>query len=219
MQYMKSVRLIACALAALSVVTGHAKAAGGGKTSATVALTFDDFSGDEIMSDGLGAYAGTLGGRYGTLKMSTGADSLFFDFSNAVSQGAVTPFGSAGTSGFLSGVDMSADNVDGDAGTSLQTFVVFSFRAPAPDGSGPTDWRLSMWMVVDRVDTSGDGQADTFVLSRPPADPWPIYAFLDWLTDPVRETTSGPRRGPPYQDDGWRGGGQFDMDWGVVIAK
>jgi len=216
MQLTKSGRFLACALAMLFVATGHAAAA---RAHTAVTITFNDLSGDGIRSDGLGGYAGTVGGRNGTLRMSTGEDSLFFDFSNAVYPGAVTPFGSVATSGYLSGVDMTADYVDGDAGTSGWVLVLFSFVAPAPDGSGPTDWVLSMWMVVDRQDTSGDGLADTFVLSRPVADPYPVYAGLAWHTDPVREPQKGPRRYPPYKDDGWRAGGTFDMDWGAVIGK
>jgi len=111
------------------------------------------------------------------------------------------------------------DQLDGDAGTTSFVTVLFEFVAPAPDGSGPTDWRLLATMEVERKDTTGDGAADTFVLTRPAANPYPFYAYLSWHTDPVQEPATGPRRGPPYRDDGWRAGGTFDMDWGAVVEK
>jgi hypothetical protein len=219
LRFMKSNRVMAGALAALIVVAAHATAAKGAKGRGTVAVSFDDAFGDGIQSDGYGTYTGTVGGRNGTFKMSTGEDSLFFDFSHPIYKGLITPFGSDGDSGLVSGVDVSADYVDGDPGTSGLTFVVFDFVAPNPDGSGPTDWRLSMWMVVDRQDANKDGEADTFVFSRPAADPYPYYAFLEWHTDPVIQKPTGPRRYPPEKDDGWYLSGSYDMDWGAVIEK
>ena len=51
------------------------------------------------------------------------------------------------------------------------------------------------------------------------ANPFPFYASLGWRTDPVREKKTGPRRGPGYRDDGWRGAGSYDMPWGSTIEK
>jgi hypothetical protein len=204
------------ALAAMLVATAGLSLAAP-PTRAT--LAFDDEVGDAIQSDGLGSYSGRFGGRNGDFTISTGEDSIYFDFSQDVSVTALTPFGSAGDSGTIDGVDLTIDNLDGDAGTELLVSARFEFIAPAPDGSGPTDWRLWMTMRLERRDSSGDGVADTFVLTRPAPDPFRYDAFLGWRTDPEQNPATGPRRGPPYKDDGWRSAGQFDMAWGATIEK
>jgi hypothetical protein len=199
------ITLIALAFAAATV------AAKGGKAAVPVTILFDDVAGDAIQSDGLGAYTGTVSPRTGDFELATGADELFFDFSVAIYPGATPPF----QSGLLDGVTMTVYAMDGAPGTSSPVTVRFEFVAPAPDGSGPTDWRLTLWMNLSRSDTDGDGATDTYVLEHPGE----YYANLAWLTDPETPSTTGPRRGPPYKDDGWRAGGTFDMVWGATLHR
>ncbi|MHC4960440.1 MAG: hypothetical protein ACYTGN_18990, partial [Planctomycetota bacterium] len=132
--------LLALALASVTV------AAKGGKAAVPATILFDDVLGDAIQSDGLGAYAGALNPRTGNFELSTGADELFFDFSVAVYPGATPPF----QSGYIDDVTLTVYAMDGAPGTSAPVTVWFEFVAPAPDGSGPTDWRLIQWMEVTR---------------------------------------------------------------------
>jgi hypothetical protein len=206
-------------LAALLAIVLSATAAKGAKARTAATILFDDVAGDAIQSDGFGAYSGSYKSRDGSFSMSTGEGSLFFDFSSNVNPDAVTPFGVASDSGFLSDVDMTVSVLNGDAGATWLATVQFDFVAPAPDGTGPTEWRLWMAIEVEAQDTSGDGQVDTYVLSRPAPDPFPFHANLAWRTDPVNDPQPGPRRGPRYKDDGWRAAGQFDMPWGAAIER
>ena len=75
---MKRRMLSLAAFAALLFVTTAFAAKGGSQTTAN--MLFDDLAGDAIQSDGLGAYAGAIRGRDGSLLISTGERSLLIDF-------------------------------------------------------------------------------------------------------------------------------------------
>ena len=207
-----SLRILPVALVLAASLVGAA-----GRPTAT--MEFDDASGDAIRSDGLGAYVGTYSGRNGSFSLATGEDSIFFDFSNAYALDVVTPFGDAGDSGWLSGVQLTVGYLEGDPGTTSRTTALFEFVAPAPDGTGPTDWQLLVVLDLDRRDTNNDGSTDTILLRTPDPEPYVYYADLAWRTEPVQEPVSAPRRGPPYKDDGWRLAGRFDMPWGAAIQR
>jgi len=210
---LRSLRTVAAALILAASFAGAA----GGRPTAT--LEFDDATGDAIRSDGLGAYVGTYSGRYGQFSLATGEDSIYFDFSDAYALDVVTPFGAAGDAGWLSGIQLTINYLDGDPDTTSRTTALFEFTAPAPDGTGPTDWQLTITLDVDRRDTTGDGVVDTIYLRVPDPQPYVYYADLGWRTEPVDEWEPGPRRGPVYRDDGWRLAGRFNMPWGATIRR
>ncbi|MHC4954841.1 MAG: hypothetical protein ACYTGZ_13225 [Planctomycetota bacterium] len=203
--------------AALLCVATHTALAGkAGKGSSAVTVRFDDLLGDAIRSDGLGPYGGSVLSKDGSLKMSTGTRTMFFDFSKPLLAGSIQPFGAGTDSGHISKVSLVVDwGLDGP-GDAVN--LEFQFVAPAPDGSGPTDWRISSDIGVTRKDTTGDGVADTYILAWSSPD-HAQYASTWWQDEPVRDPSSGPRRGPRPKDDGWRPVGRFDMAWGAVVEK
>ena len=99
---------LAVVVALLAVSTSGVLAARGGKPKPGIpaTLTFDDFAGHAIRSDGLGPYAATIQNQI--ITFSTGKKrSLFFDFSTCFpGVPCESPFGSS-TSGTVSNVTLS----------------------------------------------------------------------------------------------------------------
>ena len=98
---------LVAACAALTMVATHTALAGkAGKGSSAVTVRFDDLLGDAIRSDGLGPYGGSVLSKDGSLKMSTGKRTMFFDFSKPVLAGSIQPFGADADSGHISSVSL-----------------------------------------------------------------------------------------------------------------
>jgi len=224
-----AVALLSAPADALAARGGNGNGGNGNKDISTPAtLTFGDATGDHVRSDGLGSHAATIDSTGNTLELSTGARAIYFDFSNVVRPDSFDPFGGGATAGWISDVSISISSLNSiligepDPNKSLAG-ATFLFTAPAPNGSGPTEWRLTgPTLDLLRVDTDGDGVNDRYELSTMQGAGY--VAALAWLDDPVNKPVkegSGGRGGggPPYHDDGWRSAGWFDMQWTADVAR
>lgn len=197
---------LAAALALLAATPLVARAAKGG--GAKYLAAFDDDPANAIRSDGAGPYDASFSGRDQELTISTGARALFLDFSVLVSGPGDTPFGTA-TSGWLTGVTYKG-GVQGDPGTEGGIGSShLEFNAPAPDGSGLTQWWLYMRGTVKRVDVDGDGATDVYELAGT-AD-----TLLWW--DGSQQQGPG-HRGGKDPAGGWTQAGTYSLPWAIMVA-
>ena len=185
---------LAVLAALLSAAPYTAFAAKGGRSN-PVGVTFDDLFDDAIQSDGLGPYEASIG-RKGSLVLSTGDRTLFFDFSRAINPWWFHPF--AGDAADIDNVTVTVSSLDQASAT-----VVFAFQALDPyAGTRISDWELRMTVSVS--------QSNGFYYLESASD-----AELWWLN---RKNASHGRGTEHRYGPEWELAGIFEMPWGAEVS-
>jgi hypothetical protein len=202
-----AVFITAATLAAVAAAARSGPKTDGGGKSLTIA--FGDGEGDAIKSDGQGPYDASFKGRDSDFVMSTGSRELFLDFSMPQGDGNDTPF-EGDTAGWLSGVTLTIVGVDGPPGSGVGASAFLEFNAPAPDGSGHTQWYLYMGCAVDRMDDDADGTTDRYLLEG-------TAVQVLWWNGSNQKGHGG--RGDADPTRGWTSAGMYDLPWTAVVEK
>jgi hypothetical protein len=159
-------RLSALALV-LALPLGNASAARGGKArTQSLKITFDDLADDAIQSDGRGTYDGTLDSD-GALNLETHRKrSLFFELSDCQTPPewpdlCMTPFGTGGGSGEISGVSLRIPDFSGEADSASEGQATLEFVTKGQK------WRITTTVIITRT---ADGEGGVLYSWRAPGD-------------------------------------------------